>query len=164
MTKVEKKSKCLKIFEQKVWSGWGVFTDLWTSAKGDGFPVFDEAEFEPTTSEAIEMMGKLLKELDIGSGQTFILKSESATSVYYRRGLVRSREFKFLADGPIHLDSNSELTCELFLPFQTDQPDDTNCVPVEDLPQFYQNKGDYYHEETSLKSIIVRKLGLSNSF
>ena len=73
-------------------------------------------------------------------GQTFAFESESAWDVYFFRGIVLPREFKFLKAGLGQVYSNSILKYDLFLPFENKLHSDDNCVTVEHLPCFLRKK------------------------
>lgn len=139
---VENKSECLEIFNAKAWKGLHLFSNLLAPTEKNAFPIYQDAEFEPTNLEAIKILEHLFEQLNTDAdGQTFALKGESAFDFYFDHGFVLAKNFKFLADGPVHPDAKTVLTLEMYLPFHTDQPDDTNCVPVDQLPLFYKNNG-----------------------
>lgn len=92
--------------------------------------------------EATDILEKLFEELNtVADGQTFAFKDKKVSEVYYYLGLVVRGEFKFLTDGPVQPDTESMLHYEQYLPFNNRQHTDEGCVPANDLPVFYKNKG-----------------------
>ena len=138
---VETKSKCLEIFERKAFSGRNVFSILKRLTKYNEYPIFD-ADSKPTSLEAIKILEKLFEKLKT-SADAFALKSERPWDVFFYKNIILPREFHFLTEGSDRVgpDTKSMFTYDQFLPFNTKDHVDQNCVPVEDLPLFYKNKG-----------------------
>ena len=143
MTVFEPYSDCVNAFREKIFSALSVIETLRQLFKYSEYPtIFDQADFKPTSSEAIKMQERLFEKLNAaGDGQTFALKGQRAYDVYFQRGFVLMREFKFLTDGSVQPDTESMAIYNQFLPFSSDRQSDRDCVPVEGLPPFYKNKG-----------------------
>lgn len=145
MKKIEPESKCLKIFEQKSLTGFRVSRVL----KGlleNNRPPFHAGDYEPSTNQPIENLEKLMNNLKTSNDQqTFALKSESASDVYWIKRMALPKEFKFLTEGhqEVRPDTkgSSILIYELYLPFNNALHTDKDCVSVEKLPLFYKSKG-----------------------
>ena len=103
-------------------------------------PLHKETGHKPTSDEAVEMLGKLMERLKAGD-QTFAFAVDAARDVYYHRKIVRPRELKFLRAGLDRFDVKILISYDQFLPFNNGNHNDANCVMLEDLPLFYQNRG-----------------------
>ena len=144
MTRVEPTSKCVQTFERMVFFATNVFENLHDVSMRNSYPIWS-GDFKPTRTEAIRILERLFEKLNTGAdGQTFALKGEQASEVFYRRELVLPGEFKFLTNGPVQPETESMLTYEQYLPFNSDRHTDEGCVPLEKLPRFYKKKGNKY--------------------
>ena len=141
MKEVEPTSKCVKTFEQMIFSATRVFENFEEISKYNKYPIWGD-DLKPSSLEAIEILEKLFEKLNTaGDGQTFALKDEEAFKVYHRKALVLPKEFKFLTDGSVQPDTESEFIYYQYLPFNSDRHTDEGCVPIEELSRFYKNKG-----------------------
>ena len=140
----EKNSQCLKSFFQTASKGYYLFGLLSDSFFSSPFPeIVDYVGGTPSGTVLSALFEQLLEKLKTGaeSDQTFAFKYESTYKVYYWKDIVLPREFKFLTEGSVQPDTKSMLTYDQFFPFNNKNHVDTNCVPVEELPLFYKNKG-----------------------
>ena len=147
MKQNEPNAQCLEIFFRTSDLGHSLFSLLRDVFEQNCNPINDDADFTPKSGAFFKMFEKLFDELKTGSDEmkTFALKSERAFDVFFDSEIVRPREFKFLTEGSdrVQPDTKSMLIFDQFFPFNNKNHVDTNCVPVEELPLFYKNKGSH---------------------
>ena len=139
---VERKSRCVETFEGKAYSGYNIFYNFYWVTNANNYPISDEADTKPTSSEAIKILEELFEKLKTGGTETFAFKSERPHDVFYYKEIVLPREFHFLTEGSdrVQPDTKSMLTYDQFLPFNNKNHVDKNCVPIEKLPWFYKDR------------------------
>lgn len=140
----EKNAECLKSMERIAYSGVALFMALEDFFDFNRHAVLPEAAFKPTKAETTRWLDKLMDRFEEDTdGPTFAFESEEAWQVLSNRKTILPRELKFLIEGEGRTGPNrkSMLTYELFLPFENKNPNKDRCVPVDDLPLFFKNKG-----------------------
>lgn len=134
----EKKSECVKAFEQKVSLSYSLLSSLQEFSLYNVLPLYYDAGFQPTFSERTEMWNKLVQKYrNDGDWEKFALKSIPSSKVH-RLGLIRPIEFKFLTEGPVRPDTKSVFTYDMVIPFNNPHHNDKDCVPVKKLPRFFK--------------------------
>lgn len=134
----------MESFEQTAFSGFGLLTVFEKFYLDNVYPTDSFADYEPTNSEAVEALKKLISQLKTeDDNQTFAFSSDSASDVYFYGKIVLPREFKFLKESSkrVGRETKNMLTYDQFLPFYNLHHKDENCAPAKDLPLFYKNKG-----------------------
>ena len=143
--------ECLERFESKMFSGYSVLSTFERFSKFNRQAADMDADYKPTTSQSIDLLRKLIKQLQT-DGQTFALRSENVVDIYLYKGLALPREFKFLAGD--QADAKSMLIYDLCLPFNSNKHDSKNCVPVKELPRFFKEKGKEKRERNWLEETL----------
>lgn len=137
--------ECLRSMEDCAYSGVALFDSLHSFFQFNKHPSLWQAAFKPTSLESTRWLAELMLKLKRSTnGSTFAFEFEEASLVLLHKAIVLPREFKFLSEGPARPDTKSMLTYEMFLPFrQTHKTHKNNqrCVPADELPLFYKNKG-----------------------
>ena len=140
MKKVEP-ATCVRTFGDMIFSASNIFENLVEVSMYNSYPTWG-GDFKPTETETFRILERLLEKLNTDAdGQTFALKDQDAVDLFYKRGLVLPVEFKFLTNGPVQSETESMLTYDQYLPFNSDRHTDEGCVPLKELPSFYKNKG-----------------------
>ena len=135
--------KCLRLFQDTAYSGFQVFITLLGFLSYNKLPTQDEADYKPSTLEAVDILEGIMKKLKaVGGGQTFALASDAALDVYFDRSLVLPKEFKLLTDD--FYTEKIMVIYDLYLPFNNKAPPNGPCVGVDKLPLFYREKGNAY--------------------
>lgn len=140
----ELRSKCVDTFYRKMMSGKGLLEILRYMLHLNLYPQ-KKSDFRPTISEAVEILKKLMEQLqaDMDGKRFAFAYQDTALHIYWNKEIAVFRELKFLKENSNHVrpDTKSMLRYDQFLPFNNANHEDDNCVTAADLPEFYKNKG-----------------------